>query len=136
MSYVTWTIDEEDGIDAYDPLGEIKIIGNQGQLEESCTYLDAFLEALVQGIQNIDKGKIIEIDPLVEPDNIKFDYTRENLIISYGKQQVTIFDKNEFVKDIQESVKNLVDILDMAAINAQDKKPKLLILREFLRKMN
>jgi hypothetical protein len=136
MSYLKWNLDTEEELDAYDPLGEIAIIGNQGKLEEKCTYLDAFFEALVQGIQRIKKGEVIEIDPLVEPDDIIFDYTGENLIISYGKQQTTIFDEDQLIKNLQEAVKNLLERLDNAAINAKEKTPKLLALREFLHSIN
>lgn len=134
MSYLNWNLDTEDGIDAYDPLGDIIIIGDRGKLEEKSTYLDAFFEALIQGSQRFKKGKIVEIDTLVEPDDLVFDYTDNNLVIYYGKQKALILDTNQFVQDVYDAVKTLIETLDKAATEAKEEFPKLKILRNFVEK--
>ncbi len=132
MSYLNWNLDTEDGIDAYDPLGDIIILGDRGKLEEKSTYLDAFFEALIQGSQRFKKGKIVEIDTLVEPDDLVFDYTDKNLVIYYGKQKALILDTNQFVQDVYDAVKTLIETLDKAATEAKEEFPKLKILRNFV----
>ncbi len=134
MGYLNWTLDTEDGIDAYDPLGHITIMGEQGKLEDKCTFLDAFFEALIEGVQRIEQGKIIEIDTIVEPDDIIFDYTNKHLALTYGNQKTIILNTNKFIQDIYNSVKTLIETLDNAAIKAKQEIPKLIILRNFVQK--
>jgi ribosome-associated translation inhibitor RaiA len=136
MSYLNWNLDIEDEIDAYDPLGSIIIMGDRGEIEEKCTYLDAFFEALIEGNQHLEKGKIIEVDTLVEPDNLVLDYTGNCLLLSYGKQEAIILDTEQYVQDVYNAVKSLVEILDSAAIKAKEQKPKLIKLRNFIQKEN
>ncbi|MGL5078112.1 MAG: hypothetical protein ACRDBG_20105, partial [Waterburya sp.] len=114
MSYLNWTLDIEDGIDAYDPLGSITILGDEGKLTEESTYLDAFFEALIKGSQNFEKGKIIEIETLVEPYDIIFDYTGRYLVLNYRNQKTIILDINQFIKDVYNAVKALTETLDQA----------------------
>ena len=39
MSHVQWTLDLKDGIDLYAPLGRIKIIEDEGYVEDKCTHI-------------------------------------------------------------------------------------------------
>jgi hypothetical protein len=132
MSYIRWLLEREEEIDPYDALGTIIIAGDEDQIEDRCTFLDAYFEALVLGIQNMEKGKKIEIDPLVEAEDIIFDYTGNNLIISYGKQQATIYNTNKFVEDIHKSVENFLKILDGVPVGANEERPDFEILRKFI----
>jgi hypothetical protein len=137
MNYVKWTLDLEDGeLKPFDLLGTITIIGDRGQIEDRCTYLDAFFEALVKGIQYIERKPIIEIDTLVEPDDIIFDCTGKNLVINYGKQQATIFNEKKFLKNVKEAIEKLLNTIDDETIATKEAKPILDILRSFLHIIN
>ncbi|MGK7885338.1 MAG: hypothetical protein AB4057_12035 [Crocosphaera sp.] len=133
MSYVNWNLDTEEKLDAYDPLGSIILVGESGKIEEQCTYLDGFFEALIEGVKKIEIGKLITIDPLIEPDDIEFDYRDQlNLKINYGSQQVIITNTTKFTEDFKKAVKDLVKTLDDLAEQAGQKKRKLIRLRSFL----
>ena len=132
MSYLQWTLDMEDGIDPYDPLGAVKIVGDKGYVEDRCTYLDGYFEALILGVKSLKKGKIIEIDPFIEPDDIIFDYTGNYLLIKYGKQQADIFNVSKFIEDIRKSIKGFLDVLDNIPVRKGEKRPDFEILRKFV----
>ena len=130
MSYVKWILDTSDGegIDPYDPLGTIQINGDVGSIEDNCTYLDGYFEALMFGIQGLKKGEINAI----EPDEIIFDYTRDYLLISYGEQQATIFNVEKFIQDARQSIKNLLDILSNAPVRKNEVIPDFEVFEEFI----
>ena len=130
MSYVKWILDTSDGegIDPYDPLGTIQINGDVGSIEDNCTYLDGYFEALMFGIQGLKKGEINAI----EPDEIIFDYTRDYLLISYGEQQATIFNVEKFIQDARQSIKNLLDILSKAPVRKNEVRPDFEVFEEFI----
>ena len=132
MKYLKWNLDTEEGIDVYDPLGDIKIFGDEGKIVEESTYLDAFFEALVEAAQNIKIGKNISVDPIVEPNNLEFDCQKDFLKITYGQQQAILFERNQFINEVQEAVKEFLEILDRQSEIAQQKKPKLVKLRNYI----
>lgn len=132
MIYLQWTLDTEDGIDPYDPLGSIRVTGDEGYIEDKSTYLDGYFEALILGIQSLEKGKIIRIDPFIEPDDIVFDYTSDYLLIEYGKQQAAISNVSQFIENVRESIENLLNVLDNASVGENEKRPDFEILRIFV----
>ena len=133
MNYLEWNLDTEEGIDVYDPLGDLKILGDEGKIVEESTYLDAFFEALVEAVQNIEIGKSISVDPIVEPNNLEFDCQRDFLKVIYGQQQAILFQKNQFVKEVHEAVEELLKILDKQSEIAKQQKPKLVKLQNYFK---
>jgi hypothetical protein len=134
MSYIKWELDTEDELDAYDPLGRISILGDEGKIEEECTYIDAFFEAIIDGVQRMEIGKIIRVDPLIEPDDIVFRYTSEELFISYGNSSTTILDVIKFLDDLRNTIESLVIVFDKLTLQKGQKPRELIYLREFLAK--
>ena len=133
MSYIKWLLDTEDGIDAYDLLEEIYIIGDRGKIEDKCIFLDTFFGALVEGVQLIKEGQTNEVDSVDEPDDIIFDYTGDNLVISYGKQKITIKDKDKLAKDLKQSIQELLQVTDCLPVKPGKKKIEFTKLREFIK---
>jgi len=132
MRYIEWILDTEDGLDAYDPLGKIVILGDEGNIEEKRTYLDAFFEALAEGTKCIKPGEIVTIDPWIEPDDIIFDYTSDRLVISYGNWRANILDRVRFLNDLRQAIQELVEQIDELASQEGQEKRKLTKLRNFL----
>lgn len=132
MNYLQWDLDIEEGIDIVDPLGNLKIIGDEGNIVEDSTYLDAFFEALVEAAQKIKTETNISVDPIVEPNNLEFDCQKDTIKINYGQQQAIIFDKNKFIKDVGEAVSELLKILDEQSQQTKQPKRKLIKLRNFI----
>jgi hypothetical protein len=131
MSYLHWELDLEDGFDAIDPLGMITIIGDEGRIIEECTNLDTFCEALVSGVQGIQVGQTLRVDPL-EADDIVFTCSTEYLEILYGSQAARILDRPKFVADLRETVVHLVTLIDEFSLKAGQEQRKLENLRTFL----
>lgn len=131
MSYLKWNIDREKGIDVADPTGDFYIVGDEGEIAEKFTNIDVFFEVLVEGAENIKIGKSVVIDPLVEPHEFHFDYQDRILQITYGRQQVTILDRNKFVADVHQAVTELLEILDRQSAAEQQPPRKLLKLRSY-----
>lgn len=133
MNYVEWTLDLEEEIDPRDPLGTIKIMGDEGYIEDKCTYLNNYFEAILLGIQSMKKGQIVSIDPIIEPDCIEFDYTNDFLLLSYAKQQTKVINVEKFISDVQQSICDLLDVLDAAPVREGKTRPNFEILRKFVR---
>ena len=138
MSYIEWKLDEDEDeeLDAYDPVGLIIIRGENGVIKENSTYLDAFFEAIIKGIQQVEVGKTIAIDPLVEPDDIFFECNAEQLNISYDNSTTKIYDKVKFLNDLRHAVYDLVNTIDELTQSACQEKRKLFILRRFIENQN
>ena len=131
MSYLKWNLDQKNGIDIVDPVGDFYIIGDEGEIAEKFTNIDVFFEVLVEGATNIKIGKSVVVDPLIEPNEFHFDYQDRILQITYGRQQATILDRNKFVKDVHEGVTALLEILDRQSAKEQEPKRDLIKLREY-----
>ena len=131
MSYLKWNLDQKNGIDIVDPVGDFYIIGDEGEIAEKFTNIDVFFEVLVEGATNIKIGKSVVVDPLIEPNEFHFDYQDRILQITYGRQQATILDRNKFVKDVHEAVTELLEILDRQSEKKQEPKRSLIKLRTY-----
>ncbi|MGB7413982.1 MAG: hypothetical protein WA902_07215 [Thermosynechococcaceae cyanobacterium] len=132
MSYLRWDFDTEYELDPDDPLGKIYIIGDEGILKDECTMLDIFLGVIADGIQRIEPGKTIVVDPVIEPDDLIFRAMSNKLSISYGDQTVIIFDQPKFIKDLKESISKLVEIIDDLKLQAGEDKRELTELRNYI----
>lgn len=133
MSYLEWNLDVEDGIDIVDPVGDICIIGDEGMLMEKYTYLDAFFEVLIYTVHSIKANKNVVVDPVVEPNDICFNFQENVLKITYGQQKAIILDVEQFVKDVREAALKFLEIWDKEAELQKQPKLKLTELRESLK---
>jgi hypothetical protein len=133
MNYLEWNLEIEEGADLYDPVGNIKISGDEGIIKEDYTYLDAFFEALADGVKGIEIDDFIMVDPLVEPNNIIFAITNNLLEIKYGSQKAIILNKSQFIEEVKNAVSKLIEILDKFADSTKQKRREILKLRSFLK---
>ncbi|MEI6331353.1 MAG: hypothetical protein WCP16_19075 [Pseudanabaena sp. ELA645] len=135
MRYIEWNLDIEEGANLYDPIGNMKISGDEGDLAEEYTYLDAFFEAFVEGIERMKLEDVVRVDPLIESNDIVF-YCKGSLLkIQYGTQQTTILNKLQFIEEIQKAVIDLVKILDEFAEKSKQPKRSLIKLRAFSQRL-
>lgn len=131
MSYLKWNLDRQNGVDVAAPTGDFYIIGDEGEIAEKFTNIDVFFEVLVEGANNIKIGKSVVVDPQIEPNEFHFDYQDRILQITYGRQQVTILNRNKFVEDVFEAVTELLSILDRQSEKEQKPKQSLVKLRNY-----
>jgi hypothetical protein len=134
MSYLEWNLDTEEDLDLNDLMGNIKILGDEGIIGEEYTNLDNFFEAFIEGINRMDIEGVINVDPIVEPNDIVFNFNGNTIKIKYGIQIATILNKAQFLEDLQNAVAKFLQELDTFASNSNQQNKKLTKLRNFLRK--
>ena len=132
MSYLKWNLDGKDNIDVADPMGDIHIIGDEGEIVEKYTNIDTFFEVLVEATKSIKIGKSVVIDPQIEPYEFHFDFQDRMLTINYGRQQTLIRNREQFLNDIQQAVEELLTILDRRSQIDNQPKKELTKLRNYL----
>lgn len=133
MSYLDWNLDMEEEANLYDPIGNLKIIGDKGTIVEDYTYLDAFFEAFAKGIERLKVEDVVIVDPLIEPNDIIFHRKNNLLEIEYGNQKTVIFNELEFTEEFKNAVIKLIGILDEFAVAEKKQSLKLTILRNFVK---
>jgi hypothetical protein len=131
-TYDLLDLDRDEDANLFDPIGNILILGDEGIIEEKYTYLDAFLEAFVAGIESSSTENIIKVDPLVEPDDIIFKFKDNTIKLSYGTQSTTILDKTQFVEELKNTVTNFLQELDEFAGASSQPIRKLTKLRRYV----
>lgn len=132
INCIEWTFDTESELDGYNPLGKVKICGREGFIQEDCTYVDAFLEALVKGISQIPEICKFSVDPIVEPNDINFEYVNNLLKISYGSQTVIVDNFGRLKQSLFDNVQKLVEQLDKLTDEKNQERRQLRYLREYL----
>lgn len=130
--YIEWELDVEDGLDGYDPLGKIVVLGDEGKIEDDCTYLDYFFEALSQGFPKIEVGKTIAFDPIVEPNDIVCECSSDRLKIIYGSQIAIVFNLVDFFNNFREALERFIETIDTLTHQAGQEKRRLFQIREYL----
>lgn len=135
MKYIEWNLDIDEGANLYDPIGDMKISGDEGDVAEEYTYLDAFFEAFVEGIERMKLEDVVRVDPLIESNDIVFCCKGSLLKIQYGTQQTTILNKFQFIEEVQKSVIDLVKMLDEFAEKSNQPKRSLIKLRAFSQRL-
>jgi hypothetical protein len=132
MTYIKCTLDRDEDANLYDPIGNISIVGDEGIIEEKYTYLDAFLEAFIAGIEFANTEDTISIDPLVESNDIVFNFKDNTIKLSYGTQNTTILDKTQFIEELKNTVTNFLKELDEFASVSSQPIRKLTKLRRYV----
>lgn len=132
MNYLEWNLDPEDEADLDDPMGYIKIVGDEGIIIEDYTNLDNFFEAFVEGIERIKIEDVVKIDPIVEPNDLIFSSKNNFLRIEYGSQKTIILNKYQFIEEVKTAVAKLIELLDELADRAKQERRELFKLRSFL----
>jgi hypothetical protein len=132
MHYIEWNLNAEDEVDLDDPMGYIKILGDEGIIIEDYTNLDNFFEAFVEGIERMKTEDVVRADPIVEPNDLIFSCKNNLLKIEYGSQKTIILNKSQFVDEVKIAVAKLIEILDEFANRTKQERRKLFKLRSFL----
>lgn len=132
MNYLEWNLDPEDEADLDDPMGYIKIVGDEGIIIEDYTNLDNFFEAFVEGIERIKIEDVVRADIIVEPNDLIFSCKNNFLRIEYGSQKTIILNKYQFIEEVKTAVAKLIELLDELADRAKQERRELFKLRSFL----
>ena len=111
---ILFTLDQDEGIDPNDPIGDIVITNAQTRLSVESTYLDSWFDVLIDGYKSLQNQNTITLEIVEEPDVITFETVLNGFKVSYGKQKLFFSDLNEFYQSLLTSAKELLFQLDQA----------------------
>lgn len=104
---ILFKLDQEEGIDPIDPVGDIIITNAQTKLSVESTYLDSWFEVLIDGYQSLQNQNKVTLEIVEEPNLITFEPVLEGFKISYGKQELFFKNLNEFYQSLLTSAQQL-----------------------------
>jgi hypothetical protein len=116
---INWKLDESDGIDLDDLLGEIQISDNHGNLiEDNCIYLDTFFFTLSECLVLSMKQGLYRVDTIDEPLALVSKRSKNELSLEYGEQKV-ITTYKAAVSNFIESYNQLLSYLKSLWVNGK-----------------
>ncbi|MGH9967447.1 MAG: hypothetical protein ACREBG_06390 [Pyrinomonadaceae bacterium] len=107
-------LDEEDGIDSLDPSGEILISDGRSLISEKHTYLDSWLDALIEGLKEIQAGKRASIDLVEEADPLVFEPQNGGVRLTYGNTTVSVDSIEEFHRALRSATEDFLNRVNSA----------------------
>lgn len=125
---ISFTIDQEAGIDPHEPLGNITISDGNSRLSIESTYLDSWFDVLIDGLNGLKTQNKLTLEILEEPEVITFENLLSHFKITYRKQelffsnlkefhQALLISTKEFLSQLQPNVKNLGNFPILNKIN-------------------
>ena len=128
---ISFTLDQDEGIDPNDPIGDIVITNAQTRLSVESTYLDSWFDVLIDGYKSLQNQNKITLEIVEEPDVITFETVLNGFKVSYGKQKLFFNDLNEFYQSLLISAKELLFQLDQSQENLSNF-PLLIKIHNFI----
>lgn len=117
---ILFTLDQDDGIDLIDPLGDIIITNNQSTLSVESTYLDSWFDVLINGLNSLQNNCKITLEIIEEPKVITFEPVLEGFKISYGKEVLFFDNLNEFYQSLLKSAQEFLSQLKQTQKNCSN----------------
>jgi len=127
MINIKWTLDEEEGIDPIDPLGDITLTDGRTSFSVESTYLDSWFSAFITGIKAVKSGHRATVEVAEEPDALIFEPWESGMIVSYQNSALQVKQIEEFLEIFINSAHNFLSQLDNC-----DRNPLLNLIRDFL----
>jgi hypothetical protein len=123
---ILFILDQDEGIDPHDPVGDIIITNGHSKLSVESTYLDSWFDILIDGYQSLKNDQKNTLEILEEPDLITFEPVLDGFKISYGKQELFFKNLNEFYQSLLTSAQEFLRQLNQD----QDKPSKSSLLNK------
>jgi len=130
MINIKWTLDEQEGIDPIDPLGDMIITDSHTILSVESTYLDSWFSALITGIKAVNAGKRVTVEVAEEPDPLIFEPWKSGMIISYKDRALQVKKIDEFMESFRNAAHKFLCKVDNQT--GCDRNPLLNLIRDFL----
>lgn len=119
-------------LEAENPLGELFIHCDKGEIVAKCIMLDSFLEAIIVGYSLVcGSNHDIYIDVIDEPEILCFSPGLNEIKIRYGAQFGVVDNKLLFGSDLREVVIQFLDIFDSDSISKGLKIMEFAALRKY-----
>ncbi len=113
---ISYRLDQEAGIDAVDPLGEILFSNDSGKsITIGPTYIDAWLAELLSGSQDLLVNGYVVISILEEPKSLYLTLKSPDLILQWGDTEI-IGILSDFLESLQSASKRFVDEMKSTAL--------------------
>ena len=93
---ILFRLDQDEGIDPNDPIGDIMIRNDRTLLSIKSTYLDSWFDVLIDGYKSLLNQKEVTLELVEEPETITFKPVLKGFKFSYGKQELFFSDLSEF----------------------------------------
>lgn len=132
MFTITCSFERESGTDAMDPLGDIELTDSHSSLLISTTYLDSWLESMIQAIDRIRSGATFQISVPEEREILRLSVGIDDQItIRHENNVVVARDRKEFETALREACKHF-----LAGVSIQEestRNPAIQRVRRFSR---
>ncbi|RYZ43535.1 MAG: hypothetical protein EOO71_02975 [Myxococcaceae bacterium] len=120
--YLRWTLAPGE-VEPHDPLGDLRLVGDEGAIEEKETLIDAYLLALSEGLKRLPHESRVQVDVVVEPHVLALTREGASRVIGYRGQTARVEEVDALVVDLQTASQRLLEVLDAAAVRLGIQKP-------------
>lgn len=104
MFTITCSFEEESGADAMNPLGDLEFADGHSILLISTTYLDSWLESMIEAINQIRTGATFEVSVPEERETLHLNVGADDRVtIRYENDVVVARDRQEFETALREA---------------------------------
>lgn len=104
MFRIVCAFEKESGADARDPLGDVEFADSRSAIVVRTTYLDSWIEALINSLDEIRAGKSTQIQIPEEPASLYIDVAADGKIrLRSGDILVTAGDRRAFENALLEA---------------------------------
>ena len=103
-----------EAVSPYALMGSIRVMGDEGRIQDEQTYIHAWLWALDSGLERLQREAPVRVRLLWEPDALSFAHDEGVLVITYEDQEARVRDVAAFRQALRESARHLKALRDEA----------------------
>lgn len=130
---IYFTLYEDGGIDPIDPVGDIVLTDGQTEIRVKATYLDSWLEVLLDGLAGFQKGEKLQLEIPEEPDFLVVEPFNSGFKISYKEKQIIAKSFTDFSKEIARVSQDFLVKINQKNVG-KESNPILQKIQEFVKK--
>ncbi|NNC02922.1 hypothetical protein HJC10_08665 [Corallococcus exiguus] len=105
---------EPEAVSPYALMGTIRVMGDEGRIQDEQTYINAWLWALDAGLERVQRESPARVKLFSDPDALSFAHEEGVLVITYEDQEARVRDVAAFRQALRESARHLKDLRDEA----------------------
>lgn len=95
-------------------IGSIRVMGDEGQIQDEQTYINAWLWALDAGLERPQRESPARVKLFSEPDALSFAHDEGVLVITYEEHEARVRDVAAFRQALREAAQHLKALRDDA----------------------
>ncbi len=130
MFYIRCIFEAESGLDVTNPLGNLQIGDDCSELVVPTTYLDSWLEALVNTIPKIRGDAELTVSIPEEPEGMQIKSLPNGAVsVRFKTKRVLAASKREFEDALRNT--SLTFLSALGAMEGADSNPAIVLIRKF-----